>query len=99
MSSRRGKTPLLGKTKNKTYGTTIEIDSSTDSSSSNRDYFNNSDLVDQDEIDFAAWNPEQIPLLQRTIDQARSLGVRRTLSWVAGNHMQVCLTLMTIYGS
>ena len=26
-----------------------------------------------------------MPLLRRTLDQARSLGVKRTLSWVAGN--------------
>ena len=34
--------------------------------------------------DFGNWNPESIPLLQRTIDQARSLGVKRTISWMAG---------------
>ena len=39
---------------------------------------------DEDEIDFSAWNPESLPLLKRTIDQARSLGAKRTLSWVAG---------------
>ena len=37
-----------------------------------------------DEGDFESWNPESIPLLQRTIDQAKSLGVKRTLSWMAG---------------
>ena len=41
---------------------------------------------DIDVEDFGNWNPESIPLLQRTIDQARSLGVKRTLSWMAGTH-------------
>ena len=39
---------------------------------------------DMDVEDFGNWNPESIPLLQRTIDQARSLGVKRTISWMAG---------------
>ena len=49
-------------------------------SSSSEDGFG----FDEDDIDFSAWNPESMPLLKRTIDQARSLGVKRTLSWVAG---------------
>ena len=43
------------------------------------------EYYDEDEIDLASWNPENIPLLRRTIDQAKSLGVKRTLSWFAGN--------------
>ena len=42
------------------------------------------EAFDEDDIDFSAWNPESMPLLRRTLDQARSLGVKRTLSWVAG---------------
>ena len=49
-------------------------------SSSSEDGFG----FEEDDIDFSAWNPESMPLLKRTIDQARSLGVKRTLSWVAG---------------
>ena len=41
--------------------------------------------------DFGNWNPESIPLLQRTIDQARSLGVKRTISWMAGESFFVKL--------
>ena len=39
---------------------------------------------EDDEIDFSSWNPESLPLLKRTIDQARSMGAKRTYSWVAG---------------
>ena len=42
-----------------------------------------------DEFDFGSWNPESIPLLQRTIDQARSFGVKRTVSWMAGTHKEM----------
>ena len=46
---------------------------------------------DMDVEDFGNWNPESIPLLQRTIDQARSLGVKRTISWMAGEFFFVKL--------
>lgn len=39
-----------------------------------------------DEFDFSTWNSESIPLLKRTIDQAKSLGVKRSLSWVTSNN-------------
>ena len=87
MSSRKGKTPPLGKAGfYKSYGATVDIESSRSSSSNNQNNRNpfQTSYEDPDEFDFAAWNPEQIPLLQRTIEQARSLGVKRTLSWVAG---------------
>ena len=42
------------------------------------------DYNEDDEIDFGSWNPENIPLLKRTVEQARTLGANRTFSWVAG---------------
>ena len=65
----------------KEYGTTTRFDnnSEVDSRSSRTSYI----CTMEDETE-SAWNPESIPLLQRTIDQARHLGVKRTLSWVAG---------------
>ena len=42
------------------------------------------DFNEDDDIDFSSWNPENIPLLKRTVEQARTLGAHRTFSWVAG---------------
>ena len=42
------------------------------------------DYNEEDDIDFGSWNPENIPLLKRTVEQARTLGANRTFSWVAG---------------
>ena len=72
---------------------TVEYDDLNHFQSSSKSYGSSSDksyddLFVEDELDFSSWNPESIPLLKRTIDQARSLGVKRTLSWVAGKHEQ-----------
>jgi hypothetical protein len=97
MSSRRGKTPTLGKAKSHShYGTTIDLESVTSSTEDDESLFSRhfkafgdpTDAFDEDQFDFGSWNPEQIPLLQRTIDQARTLGVKRTMSWMAGTHLQ-----------
>ena len=42
------------------------------------------DYNEDDDIDFGSWNPENIPLLKRTVEHARTLGANRTFSWVAG---------------
>ena len=53
------------------------------------DFINENENEIDDEFDFGSWNPESIPLLQRTIDQARSFGVKRTISWMAGTHKEM----------
>lgn len=74
----RKKHKLLGSIGKKShYGTNVENSSSSDSDSEKINVF-------EDDIDLSSWNPESIPLLRRTVDQARSLGVKRTLSWVTG---------------
>lgn len=65
------------------YGTASEVGS--ERASSPRDLaYEAIDLNVDDEVDLASWNAEHVPLLQRTVEQAKSLGVKRTLSQVGG---------------
>ena len=89
--SRSQKRNLLTKLKHHpTYGTSTESTfanstRSVKSAKSQNDFvyefgsqqlYNNEE--DVDEFDFGSWNPENIPLLKRTVEQARTLGANRS---------------------
>ena len=86
--SRSQKRNLLTKLKNHpTYGTSTDTfatsTKSAKSTVSQQDFvyeFGNQQLYnnEEDEIDFGSWNPENIPLLKRTVEQARNLGANRS---------------------